>query len=90
VLGYRLWTRGQRGERHDGAEKGCDGARPADCWASRGASWHWTRFVRRLIAERRIEYHKLGRYVRISEPVLAEFIKNGRVPPVTSARRRAA
>jgi excisionase family DNA binding protein len=48
------------------------------------------RFVRRLIAERRIAYHKLGRYVRISEPVLAEFIKNGYVPPVTSARRRAA
>jgi excisionase family DNA binding protein len=49
-----------------------------------------TRFVRRLIAERRIEYHKLGRYVRISEPVLAEFIKNGRVPPVISPRRRVA
>jgi len=48
------------------------------------------RFVRRLIAERRIEYHKLGRYVHISEPVLAEFIKNGRVPPVTSPRRRVA
>jgi excisionase family DNA binding protein len=39
------------------------------------------RFVRRLIAERRIEFHKLGRYVRISEPALAEFIKAGRVPP---------
>ncbi len=40
------------------------------------------RFVRRLIAERRIEFHKLGRYVRISEPALAEFIKAGRVPPM--------
>ena len=40
------------------------------------------RFVRRLIAERRIEYHKLGRHVRISEPALAEFIKAGRAGPV--------
>jgi excisionase family DNA binding protein len=48
------------------------------------------RFVRRLIAERRIEYHKVGRHVRISENVLAAFIKAGRVPPVTSPRRRVA
>lgn len=48
------------------------------------------RFVRRLIAERRIEYHKGGRHVRISEGVLAAFIKAGRVPPVTSPRRRVA
>ena len=48
------------------------------------------RFVRRLIAERRIEFHKLGRHVRISEAALAAFIKAGRVPPVTSARRRVA
>jgi excisionase family DNA binding protein len=40
------------------------------------------RFVRRLIAERRIEFHKVGRYVRISEPALAEFIKAGRIPPM--------
>jgi excisionase family DNA binding protein len=40
------------------------------------------RFVRRLIAERRIEYHKVGRYVRISEAALDEFIKAGRVEPV--------
>jgi excisionase family DNA binding protein len=48
------------------------------------------RFVRRLIAERRIEFHKLGRHVRISDAALTEFIKAGRVPPVTSARRRVA
>jgi excisionase family DNA binding protein len=40
------------------------------------------RFVRRLIAERRIEFHKLGRHIRISEPALAEFIKAGRVEPM--------
>ena len=48
------------------------------------------RFIRRLIAERRIEYHKVGRHVRISERALAEFIEAGRVVPVTSARRRVA
>ncbi len=48
------------------------------------------RFIRRLIAERRIEYHKVGRHVRISERALVEFIENGRVVPVTSARRRVA
>jgi excisionase family DNA binding protein len=46
------------------------------------------RFVRRLIAERRIEFHKLGRHVRISEPALLAFIKAGRVPPVGSSHRR--
>jgi excisionase family DNA binding protein len=48
------------------------------------------RFVRRLIAERRIEFHRVGRHVRISEAALAEFIEAGRVAPVTSARRRVA
>jgi excisionase family DNA binding protein len=48
------------------------------------------RFIRRLIAERRIEFHRVGRHVRISERALAEFIEAGRVAPVTSARRRVA
>ena len=43
------------------------------------------RFVRRLIAERRIEFHKLGRYVRISEPALAAFIEAVRVPPMEAS-----
>jgi excisionase family DNA binding protein len=46
------------------------------------------RFVRRLIAERRIEYHKVGRHVRISESALAEFIDAGKVPPLTIADLR--
>lgn len=41
------------------------------------------RFVRRLIAERRIEYVKVGRHVRISESALAAFIAAGRVQPMT-------
>jgi excisionase family DNA binding protein len=41
------------------------------------------RFIRRLIAERRIEYVKVGRHVRISESALAAFISAGRVRPMT-------
>jgi excisionase family DNA binding protein len=41
------------------------------------------RFVRRLIAERRIGFVKIGRYVRISEAALADFIEAGRVEPMT-------
>jgi excisionase family DNA binding protein len=37
------------------------------------------RFVRRLIAERRISYIKVGRYVRISRSDLEAFIQTGRV-----------
>jgi excisionase family DNA binding protein len=48
------------------------------------------RFVRRLIAERRIEYHKVGRHVRISEAALDDFIKAGRVEAVKRPRGRAA
>jgi excisionase family DNA binding protein len=43
------------------------------------------RFIRRLIAERRIEFVKVGRHVRISETALAEFIEAGRVQPMTAA-----
>ena len=43
------------------------------------------RFVRRLIAERRIEFHKVGRHVRISEAALAEFVKAARVPPMDAS-----
>jgi len=41
------------------------------------------RFIRRLIAERRIEFVKVGRHVRISESALADFIDAGRVEPLT-------
>lgn len=44
-----------------------------------------TREVRRLIAERRIEFVKVERQVRISETALAEFIEAGRTPPMTAA-----
>jgi excisionase family DNA binding protein len=37
------------------------------------------RFVRRLVAERRIAYVKLGRHVRIAEADLSSFVAAGRV-----------
>jgi excisionase family DNA binding protein len=42
------------------------------------------RFIRRLIAERRIEFVKVGRHVRISESALHDFIDAGRVEPLTA------
>ncbi len=47
------------------------------------------RFVRRLIAERRIEFVKVGRHVRISESALAEFIDAGRGPAAHGGRHPA-
>lgn len=40
------------------------------------------RFVRRLIAERRICFHKIGRHVRISSTDLQAFVAAARVEPV--------
>ena len=43
------------------------------------------RFPRRLIAERRIRFVRVGRYVRIPESAIREFISAGTVEPMTSA-----
>ncbi|WP_211348184.1 helix-turn-helix domain-containing protein [Saccharothrix texasensis] len=43
------------------------------------------RFVRRLIAERRIAFHHLGRHVRLKRADVDEFINAGRVEPVWRA-----
>ena len=49
------------------------------------------RFPRRLIAERRIRFVRVGRHVRIPESALAEFIAAGIVEPVRPrGRGRAA
>ncbi len=44
------------------------------------------RFIRRLIAERRIDYVKLGKHVRVQRSVLDGFIQAGRVPHVPDIR----
>jgi excisionase family DNA binding protein len=46
------------------------------------------RFPRRLIAERRIRFVRVGRHVRIPESALHAFIEAGVIEPVTSPRRR--
>ena len=43
------------------------------------------RFPRRLIAERRIRFVKLGRFVRIPESALGEFVAAGLVEPMTAS-----
>lgn len=51
------------------------------------------RFPRRLIAERRIRFVRVGRHVRIPESALVALIDAGTVEPITStryARKRAA
>ena len=44
------------------------------------------RFIRRLIAERRIDYVKLGKHVRVQRSVPDGFIQAGRVPHVPDVR----
>lgn len=46
------------------------------------------RFPRRLIAERRITFVKVGRHVRIPESAVEAFIADHTVQPVTSATAR--
>ncbi|MDX3069556.1 helix-turn-helix domain-containing protein [Streptomyces phaeolivaceus] len=46
------------------------------------------RFVRRLIAERRIRYVKLGRPVRIPESAITEYVEARTVEPVRRGRAR--
>lgn len=51
------------------------------------------RFPRRLIAERRVMFVRVGRHVRIPESALAAFIEANTVQPVQRRRprmRRAA
>jgi excisionase family DNA binding protein len=40
------------------------------------------RFVRRLIAERRIPFHKVGRHIRIDEADLINFVAAGRIEAI--------
>jgi excisionase family DNA binding protein len=40
------------------------------------------RFIRRLIAERRIAYVKIGRHVRLALTDLEAFVARGRVAPI--------
>ena len=48
------------------------------------------RFPRRLIAERRIRFVRVGRHVRIPESVLREFIAAGLIEAITTRKKREA
>ena len=39
------------------------------------------RFMRRLVNERRIPFHKVGRYVRFDRSDIDQFVLDGRVEP---------
>jgi excisionase family DNA binding protein len=43
------------------------------------------RFVRRLIAERRIAFYRVGRYVRLRPADLEAYVSRGRVAPMDRA-----
>lgn len=43
------------------------------------------RFVRRLVAERRIAFHHVGRHVRFALADLDAWLAAGRVEPITAA-----
>ncbi|MGH8866576.1 MAG: excisionase family DNA-binding protein [Actinomycetes bacterium] len=44
-----------------------------------------SRFVRRLVAERRITFTRLGRHVRIAAADVEAYVEAGRVEPLTAA-----
>ena len=43
------------------------------------------RFIRRLVSERRIEFVRLGRHVRIPANALTAYVEAGRVEPMRVA-----
>jgi excisionase family DNA binding protein len=45
------------------------------------------RFIRRLVSERRIAFHKAGAHVRFAVDDLEAFMQAGRVEPIVSRRR---
>jgi excisionase family DNA binding protein len=48
------------------------------------------RFPRRLIAERRITFVRVGRHIRIPESAIDDLIAAGTVEPIDRRRRRGA
>ncbi|MFF7990262.1 excisionase family DNA-binding protein [Kitasatospora xanthocidica] len=57
--------------------------------AERLGTWETSgeRFPRRLIAERRIAFVKVGHHVRIPETALADYVAANTVQPATRSRR---
>ncbi len=57
--------------------------------AERLGTWETSgeRFPRRLIAERRIAFVKVGRHVRIPEAALADYVASNTIQPRSRVRR---
>lgn len=47
-----------------------------------------TRFVRRLVQERRIEHVKVGRCVRFTRQAVAAYVESNKVVPMSRAELR--
>ena len=47
------------------------------------------RFMRRLVAERRVAYHKVGKLLRFRSQDLDDFLESGRVEPPSTLLRRS-
>ncbi len=78
----------QPGGRHDGA--GHESGRGTTSRSVGGRSDPRYQRAFPTAADRRIEFVRVGRHVRISESALAAFIEAGRVAPVQRPGRRAA
>ena len=48
------------------------------------------RFIRRLVDERRIAFHKIGKYVRFDPADIDRFAMDSRVDPLQSPQLRSA
>ena len=46
------------------------------------------RFIRRLVAERRIAFHRIGKHLRFAVADVDEWIARSRVPPSQPRRSR--
>lgn len=73
----------RRRERVDRPPAGAGGRRALDVEQSAQYFNTSVRFVRRLIAERRIVYHKVGAHIRIAVADLDAFMAATRVDPIT-------
>jgi excisionase family DNA binding protein len=62
-------------------------SRPLEDWARLGTS---VRFPRRLIAEPRITFVRIGRHVRIPEAAVVKMIEAGTIDPIDRRRGRGA
>ncbi|MER7849566.1 excisionase family DNA-binding protein [Kitasatospora sp. NPDC096077] len=60
--------------------------------AERLGTWETSgeRFPRRLVAERRITFVKVGHHVRIPESALADYVTTNTVQPAIRSRRLRA